>query len=149
MKYRTTNELENFDFAESVMQDIQLAHGFYLILDNVKIKPENSCNRDIRMMRCNQLHLHLENPTELKVIEEGNKIYNANGELQKQEEDRLVDKEEYQEVFEGLLGCTVYHIVRRDKTYELILEGDEHSYCVTIQGESNWQEWDRFLNLGW
>ena len=51
-KYSTINEVNHFEFGEAVVGDIQLTERmFHLVLDNVKICPENSCNRDIRMMR--------------------------------------------------------------------------------------------------
>ena len=55
-KYSTINEVNHFEFGEAVVGDIQLTERmFHLVLDNVKICPENSCNRDIRMMRTNEL----------------------------------------------------------------------------------------------
>ena len=51
-KYSTINEVNHFEFGEAVVGDIQLTERmFHLVLDNVKICPENSCNRDIRMQR--------------------------------------------------------------------------------------------------
>ena len=53
-KYSTINEVNHFEFGEAVVGDIQLTERmFHLVLDNVKICPANSCNRDIRMMRTN------------------------------------------------------------------------------------------------
>ena len=55
-KYSTINEVNHFEFGETVVGDIQLTERmFHLVLDNVKICPQNSCNRDIRMMRTNEL----------------------------------------------------------------------------------------------
>ena len=56
MKYTTTNEFNQFEFEEAHISDIQIVEGrFYMLLDNVKILPDNSCNRDIRKMRTNEL----------------------------------------------------------------------------------------------
>ena len=53
-KYNAVNELNHFDFAEAVVGDIQLlGKMFHIVIDNVKILPENSFNRDIRTMRTN------------------------------------------------------------------------------------------------
>ena len=47
-KYSTINEVNHFEFGEAVVGDIQLTERmFHLVLDNVKICPENSCNRDM------------------------------------------------------------------------------------------------------
>lgn len=60
-KYSTINEVNHFEFGEAVVGDIQLTERmFHLVLDNVKICPENSCNRDIRMMRTNELYLRFQ-----------------------------------------------------------------------------------------
>ena len=51
-KYSTINEVNHFEFGEAVVGDIQLTERmFHLVLDNVKICPENSCNRDIQMQK--------------------------------------------------------------------------------------------------
>ena len=43
-KYSTINEVNHFEFGEAVVGDIQLTERmFHLVLDNVKICPENSC----------------------------------------------------------------------------------------------------------
>ena len=63
MRYTTTDELEHFSFAEAYIADVQLAGGFFhMTLSNVTILPENSCNRDIREMRANDLVLKIEDP---------------------------------------------------------------------------------------
>ena len=63
MKYTTTDELEHFSFAEAYIADVQLAGGFFhMTLSNVTILPENSCNRDIREMRANDLVLKIKEP---------------------------------------------------------------------------------------
>ena len=60
MKYTTTNEFTHFNFSESYIQDIQIMEGLlHFHLDNVTILPENSCNRDIREMRANNVLLKM------------------------------------------------------------------------------------------
>ena len=56
MKYHTDNELQNFQFAGAYIAEMCVVNGiFEMILDNVTILPQNSCNRDIREMRTNEL----------------------------------------------------------------------------------------------
>ena len=43
------------------------------------ILPENSCNRDIREMRANDLVLKIEEPVIRSLVREGYKVYDANG----------------------------------------------------------------------
>ena len=60
-KYNAVNELNHFDFAEAVVGDIQLlGKMFHIVIDNVKILPENSFNRDIRTMRTNGMLFKIE-----------------------------------------------------------------------------------------
>ena len=67
MRYTRTDELEHFSFAEAYIADVQLAGGFFhMTLSNVTILPENSCNRDIREMRANDLVLKIEEPRPMR-----------------------------------------------------------------------------------
>ena len=78
MNYKTIDELNNFDFSESVISEVETMNGtFHLWLDNVTILPECSCNRDIRVMRANGFLLSVSNPGIQEFIEEGYKRYNA------------------------------------------------------------------------
>ena len=72
MKYTTTDELEHFSFAEAYIADVQVTGGFFhMTLSNVTILPENSCNRDIREMRANDLVLKIEEPVIRSLVREG------------------------------------------------------------------------------
>lgn len=83
MNYKTIDELNNFDFSESVISEVETMNGtFHLWLDNVTILPECSCNRDIRVMRANGFLLSVSNPGIQEFIEEGYKRYNADNVLQ-------------------------------------------------------------------
>lgn len=151
-KYSTNNELGHFDFTDSYLAEIRTGVGVSVVIDNVKILPDNSCNRDIRTMRCNQLEIKLENGKMLALIQEGNKVYDANGSLMREELDEVVDPKEYKEVFESLYGCEVFVIDRKetDLGYEYRMEigGDEHLYTFVATGEGDQENWDRFLNVG-
>ena len=81
-KYNTTNELNHFDFAEAVIGDIQMTNDmFRAVIDNVKILPENTCNRDIRTMRTNELMLRLDSAQIVCLVMEGYREYDADGNL--------------------------------------------------------------------
>ena len=63
MKYHTDNELQNFRFEGAYIAETCAVNGiFEMILDNVTILPQNSCNRDIREMRANELKLKIREP---------------------------------------------------------------------------------------
>ena len=93
MRFHTENEFDNFDFRESYLQGIvQMSGSFRATIDQVKIKPENSKNRDIRMMRTNNLELHIADAVVTSIVEEGVKIYNADEVLQQEIPDRVLDE---------------------------------------------------------
>lgn len=147
MKYKTTNELCHFLFEEAHIAEAGTTPGsLYLILDNVTILPENSRNRDIRQMRANQLRFTILGGSLLSFVEEGYKVYDANGKLQRQVPDRALLPQEYAEGLKGLCGCTLYSIEKKDNLYEISVDGEDHTFLLEAAGNGDIQEWDRFLN---
>lgn len=148
MKYRTTDELGHFNFEEACIAEIRtMGERFLMALDNVKILPENSCNRDIRIMRTNGLELRIEGMKSLTVVEEGYQVYDADGNLLRKEEDRTVLAEEYRETFEELAGCMLYSIEKKDEEYIFSIDTEDHTFLIRVTGKEDIEEWDRFLNL--
>lgn len=155
MKYTTTNEFNQFEFEEAHISDIQIVEGrFYMLLDNVKILPDNSCNRDIRKMRTNELFFKVTNGTMTFLIEEGYKLYDANGKLTREIEDREVVASEYKEITDEFIDGMVYEVektILEDKNqvqYRFVIDAaNERTYTMIVLGDGDLEEWDRFLNL--
>lgn len=148
MKYRTTNELEHFQFRDACIAEMRAsAGGFTMVLDNVIILPENSCNRDIRRMRTNQLCFRIGEASIEQFIEEGYKVYDANGNVMRQEADRPVTEEEYADTFKNLEGCILYGIEKKEKAYEISIDTEDHTFFLQVMGETDTEEWERFMNL--
>lgn len=148
MKYKTTDEFMHFEFKEAYIVDLRACDGmFSMILDNVKILPENSCNRDIRKMRTNQLEFRIREAVILNLTEEGYQVYDANGKLSRREEDRQVMPEQFPETFAELCGCMIYAIEKKDDVYEISIDTEDHTYLLRVKGSGDTQEWDRFMNL--
>ena len=155
MKYTTTNEFEQFEFGEAHISDIQIVEErFFLLLDNVKILPDNSCNRDIRKMRTNELFFKVTNGTMTSLIEEGYKLYDANGKLTRKIEDREVAVAEYKEITDEFIDGMVYEVektILEDKNqvqYRFVIDAaNERTYTMIVLGDGDLEEWDRFLNL--
>lgn len=155
MKYTTTNEFNQFEFEEAHISDIQIVEGrFYMLLDNVKILPDNSCNRDIRKMRTNELFFKVTNGTMTSLIEEGYKLYDANGKLTREIEDREVIASEYKEITDEFIDGMVYEVektILEDKNqvqYRFVIDAaNERTYTMIVLGDGDLEEWDRFLNL--
>ena len=155
MKYTTTNEFNQFEFEEAHISDIQIVEGrFYMLIDNVKILPDNSCNRDIRKMRTNELFFKVTNGTMTSLIEEGYKLYDANGKLTREIEDREVVASEYKEITDEFIDGMVYEVektILEDKNqvqYRFVIDAaNERTYTMIVLGDGDLEEWDRFLNL--
>ena len=109
MKYTTTDELEHFSFTEAYIADVQVTGGFFhMTLSNVTILPENSCNRDIREMRANDLVLKIEEPVIRSLVLEGYKVYDANGALLRTCEDEVIDQAAWNETIRSFADGTLY-----------------------------------------
>ncbi|MBU5479376.1 hypothetical protein KQI69_09175 [Eubacterium sp. MSJ-13] len=153
MNFRTVDEFENFDFDEAHISGIENRNGHvFLMLDNVMIKANNSCNRDIREMRTNDLVLKLQDGKITSFIKEGVKVYNADGVFQREIPDEIIPIEKYQETFDMLIDKYMLEvIVKRDEssgenTYEFEIEYEEFSYLLVVKAAHDTEEWDRFMN---
>lgn len=156
MKYTTENEFDSFDFQESYVKDIEPGNGYFHIwLDNVKILPENSCNRDIRTMRTNNLLLAVSDTKIDSVVLEGVKIYHADGKLAKVRPDEEIAPEKYAKLWKAFLGGCIYSVSkdskerRSENAYTFILDTNEdETYEIKLTGSVDRESWDLFLNLG-
>jgi hypothetical protein len=149
MKYQTTNELEHFEFHEVHISDVQMTSGFFhIVLDDVIILPENSCNRDIRKMRANGLVLKILDMKLEHFIEEGYKTYDADGHLQSETADRAVEPAQYPDILAGFSDGTVFSIEKAGNTYVFVVDStDEHTYELRVSGSGDVEMWEKFLNI--
>ena len=148
-KYHTINEINHFEFGEAVIGDIQLTDRmFHVVLDNVKIKPENSCNRDIRTMRTNELFLKLDEAEIISLVEEGYSEYDANGNLRHTYEDVTIAPEKYRETEEVLVEGTVYELNFEENVYCFVIDGtDDRVYVLKVAASGDEESWNRFLEV--
>ena len=148
-KYNTVNELNHFIFKEAVVGDIQMMDGmFQIVLDNVKIQPENSKNRDIRTMRTNELLLKIEEAEITSVVKEGYRLLDADGKLKNTYEDEEVDRTGYKEVQESIVEGTVYELTLENGVYRFLIDGtDDRTYSLKVTGAGDYESWNRFLEI--
>ena len=149
MKYKTTDEWNNFSFTDAYVGDIQATSGFFhMELDNVKILSENSCNRDIRKMRTNGLVLKLEDYKIVSFIEEGYKLYDANGKPMKVVEDTVIEEKDYNSGLKELVEGVIYTLEKAEDTYIFSIDAvNERTYELKVQASHDVEEWERYLNL--
>lgn len=147
-KYETTNEFENFGFDQAVIGDIEVFKDtLRLCLDNVMIKPENSKNRDIRMMRTNGLILSFQNVVYERFAKEGLKYYDADGKLLRVEEDNVLDLFTFPNLRDFIEGATIITCEKDGNHYEISFDAtDEYPYDLVFTAELNAQSWDRFMS---
>lgn len=150
MKYSTTNEWDHFGFSEAYISDIQKISGcLQLTLDQVMIHPENSQNRDIRQMRTNGLNLKIQDAEVERLVEEGCKVYNADGKLIEQYEDKEIQPECYNEILKSLTDgeSCIYSLEKKENTYIFTIDASsDHTYVLYVSGTRDTEEWNRFLN---
>ena len=146
MKYCTRNELANYVWKDRFIGEVQVTNGmFHLGLDNVTILPENSTNRDIREMRANELLFTIENANILTLIEEGYKVYDADGNLQNAFLDKEVEKDKILEVLHTFAGGNIYSLKQDGNLYVFEIDANDHTYVLKVEGTGNVEEWDRYL----
>ncbi len=149
MKYKTTDEWQNFSFTDAYIEDIQVTNGFFhMELDNVTILPENSCNRDIRKMRTNGLVLKLEDFAITSLVEEGYKVFDANGKPMKAVEDVVIAEEAYFSVIKDLADGVIYSLEKDGDNYVFSVDAaNERTYVLKMRAAHDVEEWERFLVL--
>lgn len=153
MNFRTVDEFKNFDFNEAHISGIEIRDGHvFLMLDNVMIAAANSCNRDIREMRTNDLVLKLQDGEIISFVKEGVKIYNADGVFQREIPDEVISPERYNETFDMLLDKYMLEVTMKkdentgENIYEFEIEYEEFSYLLVVKAVHDTEEWDRFMN---
>ena len=149
MKYTTRNEFCNFEFSEVHIDDVKIQNGvFQMVLDDVKILPENSTNRDIRKMRANGLVLTIEDAQINSFVEEGYKTYDADGNLLREDPDIELDEQQYRDIYEFFIDSYAYLIAQNEDEYTFVIDGtNERNYTIIVQGSGDVEEWDKFLQI--
>lgn len=151
MKYTTTNEWQHFEFSEAYIAEIQKVNGYFQItLDNVVICPVNSKNYDIRRMRTNGLLFKIQDGVVESLTEEGYQVYDADGRLLHQYEDREIPPEDHNACLKSFMDgeCTLYQIEKTENIYTFFIDAsNDRTYVLRVTGSRDIEEWDRFLNL--
>ena len=147
MGYRTVDEFGGFDFKDAHVTSMERRNGHFIaVLDDVKILPSNSCNRDIREMRTNELVLKLNDAVVEEFILEGCKIYDADGVLLEEREDTAVELSEYDKTLKEMDDRYIYEITKENDIYTIYIDGDEDSYMIKVKASHDTQEWEKFMS---
>lgn len=154
MGYRTVDEAIHFEFQDAEIAEVKLDRGhLFFYLGYVTILPDNSCNRDIRKMGTNELIFQIQHVTIQSLVEEGYKVYDADGNLTDSFEDREIPEEEYTRMMESFQQGNLYSVIRKDTgeevepfAYEIYIDANERTYLLKATGKHDVEEWERFMN---
>lgn len=147
MGYTTKNELKNFTFAGAEVFEIKGHQNIITFeLGYVSILGSNSCNRDIREMGTSELTLELQNVTKTKLVKEGFKVFDADGNPKSSCEDEEIALERYTEIYKELEHSQIYDLTFEDGVYTFYLDTEERTYTYKIKAESDRESWERFMN---
>ena len=147
MKYKAINQLEQFQFSDASILDIDY-HLTTLAfqLANVTIPASNPNNRDIRDMRTNDLILTFEGATIVNFVEEGYKLYDADNNLTDSVPDKSLTTASYEDTLKSFLDAPIYSIeIKEDNICIINIDADMHTFFIEISYEKCIIEWDRFL----
>ena len=103
-------------------------------------------------MGTNELTLQLQQVEIDRIIEEGYKLYDADGNFTKSVEDQELTPEEYPKWMEEMAGGAVYQILRRPAEgelpyeYEIYLDANERTYLAKVYAKHDVEVWERFMN---
>lgn len=79
------------------------------------------------------------------MIEEGYKVYDADGNLQNAFLDKEVEKDKILEVLHTFAGGNIYSLKQDGNLYVFEIDANDHTYVLKVEGTGNVEEWDRYL----
>ena len=82
-------------------------------------------------------------------IEEGYKVYNADGKLLEQHEDAAVPPQQYNDVLKSFCDgeCCLYSLKKENGRYVFEIDAsNERTYLLCVAGTRDVEEWERFLS---
>lgn len=148
MSYQLQDAFDQFDFRDSVIQEISFGlDSLHVYLENVKILPENTQNRDIITKRTNDMDLIFVQGMIQKIVEEGYQLYDADMNPYKKVEDREIPVLEYEQVLESMKECYVDEITQNENLYSITVTVEDHTWRIDIQASSTKETWNKFINV--
>lgn len=148
MSYQLQDAFDQFDFRDSVIQEISFGlDSLHVYLENVKILPENTQNRDIITKRTNDMDLLFVQGTIQRIVEEGYQLYDADMNPYKKVEDREIPVLEYEQVLESMKECYVDEITQNENLYSITVTVEDHTWRIDIQASSTKETWNKFIHV--
>jgi hypothetical protein len=158
MKFQARDEMNQFSFDGAKILALQMQDGkISFTLDGALVKKENSQNARFQDMYCGEITLLLEDAKMVRLVKEGMKYYDADGNLKKVIPNEDVPAPAQQNVLERLKAGTVFTTVE-DETEEGYIyefgidvpqledeeEVDTFWFCVVFRHAA--AMWDRYCS---
>lgn len=158
VKFKSVNELHQFSFDDSEIQELKFENGrMEMTLNGAMVKAKNSQNARYQDMYCGTIQIRLEKVTIARLMKEGMKYYDANGELQREIPDEDIPAPAQEKVLarlaKGMVFTTVEDRVDHGYAWEFGIdvpkEEDEEEVdtfwlCVLFEGSV--VQWDRYCS---
>ena len=116
-------------------------HFFYHL-----VVPCTNCQNKNAHKSANELKLKIREPEITTFVEEGYKVYDADGNLKEKKEDILIAAEDQAAKLKELEGCEIYSIEREKGVYTVSIDTEDHTFMIKVSGSADAEEWDRFLS---
>ena len=111
MSFCSVNELHKFSFEDCVVVKAYLTGGqVRFSLEAVRVKPDNSQNKNYTESYADTSELDLKKPSVLSLVKEGWRMYNADGVLEQEVPDETVPADAFSSVAERLTGAYLFSV---------------------------------------
>ena len=167
MKFQSINELEHFDFKDTVLKDFSVSEDtITLQLEAVIVKPENTQNGNYTYSYAADTTMVLSGARISCAVKEGYKYYDANDVLREEVPDTPLDDEELAALLKGfsadgrgneeeqspvyMWNMTAVEKDQNDTGHFLYLMGidvdEDTTYWLQIEFDRSMLGWDRYMN---
>lgn len=140
MKFRCVNELDQLGFDDAGILSFRYENGILeFTFEGALVKAKNSQNARYQDMVCGEIILQLENARIARIVKEGMKYYDADGELQREISDEDIPAPAQSSVLKRIAGGTVFTTVEDD-----VKEGYATEFGIDVPREEEEDEVDTF-----
>ena len=156
-KFQAVNEIQNFSFDSSEILELKVgSDSVTFLLNGAVVKKENSQNSRFQDVYCAKLFLQLKEAKLLRLVKEGYKYYDADGNLMEEKPNEDVPVLEQNSVLARCSTGTIFTTVEDEagtgKIYEFGIdvpkiedEEEVDTYWLCIQFEESVAGWDKYL----
>ena len=140
MRFQTVGELRQFLFDDSKIMEFKISEGqAEFKLDGAVVRAKNSQNSRYQDMCCGEIILQLEDVRIGRLMKEGMKYYDADGNMIREIPDEDVPAPAQQAVLKRLSGGKIFTIVEDD-----VDSGYAYEFGIDVPQEQDEEEVDTF-----